>query len=84
MLSKCHSVLVNLTLSLYEQYMLLLLYTNDVKFVFSDQMSASQILTDLDILPFNKDDKVVPQISSMTENIYYGMYIHIENNRLMP
>ncbi|XP_060555548.1 uncharacterized protein LOC132716319 isoform X1 [Ruditapes philippinarum] len=36
-----------------------------------DQMSASQILTDLDILQFNKDDKVVPQISNMTENIYY-------------
>ncbi|XP_053387320.1 uncharacterized protein LOC123542904 [Mercenaria mercenaria] len=36
-----------------------------------DQMSASQILTDLDVIQFNKDNKVVPQISNMTENIYY-------------
>ncbi|KAL4216430.1 hypothetical protein ACF0H5_024155 [Mactra antiquata] len=36
-----------------------------------EQMSASQILTDLDKLPFDKDGAVVAQVSNMTENIYY-------------
>lgn len=36
-----------------------------------DQMSASQILSDIDVIPFKKDDKVVPQVSNMTENIYF-------------
>ena len=40
--------------------------------LFTDQMSASQILADLDMLPFDKESKVVPQIETMTENIYYG------------
>ncbi|KAH3740918.1 hypothetical protein DPMN_047635, partial [Dreissena polymorpha] len=36
-----------------------------------DQMSASQLLTELGSLSFDKEDKVIPQISNMTENIYY-------------
>jgi len=38
----------------------------------TDQMSASQLITDLDVMTFNKEDKVMPQVSNMTENIYYG------------
>ncbi|XP_052786890.1 myosin-11-like isoform X3 [Mya arenaria] len=36
-----------------------------------DQMSASQLITELEALTFNKDDKVVPQISKMSDNVYY-------------
>jgi hypothetical protein len=43
-------------------------------------MSASQILADLDIIPFNKDTKVVPQIAKMTENVYYGRFIMLCND----
>jgi len=43
-----------------------------ILYTISEQMSASQLLTELESLQFNREDKIVPQIANMTENIYYG------------
>ena len=41
--------------------------------MFSDQMSASQILADIDTVQFDQSTKVQPQLENMTDNVYYGM-----------
>ena len=41
--------------------------------MFTDQMSASQILADIDTVQFDQSNKVQPQLENMTDNVYYGM-----------
>ena len=40
-------------------------------------MSASQILADIDTVPFDQSTKVQPQLENMTDNVYYGKFLQI-------
>ena len=42
-------------------------------------MSASQILADLDTVPFDQSVQVQPQLENMTDNVYYGKFLEKHN-----